>query len=209
MHLGPLKKEVKILDQTAHLYGTISDGSGQEQPIIILLYQILPKGKSLVAYSIDYQTRTFHFVTSPGQFVIAAFEDANENLRYEKDEYAGYYGLPDVITIEPGDEVHDLNVNLQGPDILALKESPDLSHPAIKAEQGLTQRVAIGEVANIEDPRFTQKNGRMGLWEPLRFWETVGGGVFFLEPFSQDKTPCYLFMELEDSLGNGPLSFES
>jgi hypothetical protein len=74
----PLKKEVKILEQTAHLYGTITHESRQEKPIIILLYQVLPKGKKLVAYSIDYQLPAFHFVTFPGQFVVAAFEDANE-----------------------------------------------------------------------------------------------------------------------------------
>jgi triacylglycerol esterase/lipase EstA (alpha/beta hydrolase family) len=95
-----------------------------------------------------------------------------------------------VITLEPGDNVHDLNVTLQAPGILSLKESPDLSHSAIKAEQGLRNpRVAIGEVANLEDSRFTYENGRIGLWEPIRFWETVGGGVFFLEPFTQEKTP--------------------
>ena len=186
----PLKKEVKILDQTAHIYGTISHGSRQEKPIIILLYQVLPNENKLVAYSIDYQSSKFHFVTFPGQFIVAAFEDANEDLRYQKEEYAGYYGAPDVITLEPGTNVQSLNVTLQSPDVLSLNESPDLSHSAIKAEQGLRNpRIAIGEVAKLEDSRFTYENGQMGLWESIRFWETVGGGIYFLEPFNQGKTP--------------------
>ena len=185
-----LKKEVEVLDQTAHLNGTITNKSKQEKPIIILLYQVAPDGKKLVAYTIIHQSRTFHFVTFPGQFVVAAFEDANEDLQYQKEEYAGYYGAPDVITLEPGSTVDDLNVTLQASDILSLEESPDLSHSAIKAEQGLPKgRVAIGEVVNLEDSRFTYENGRMGLWKPIRFWETVGGGIFFLEPFTQNKTP--------------------
>ncbi|UCE63812.1 MAG: alpha/beta fold hydrolase, partial [Nitrospirota bacterium] len=122
--------------------------------------------------------------------VLAAFKDTNEDLVYQKEEYAGYYGSPTVITLESSKDLHDLNIPLQAPRTLTLRESPDLSHPASKAKQGFPfARVGIGEVVNLEDSRFTHENGRMGLWEPLRFWETVGGGIFFLEPFSKDKTP--------------------
>lgn len=155
-----------------------------------MLYQVLPDGEKLVAYSIVHQARTFHLVALPGHYLLAAFKDENEDLVYQQVEYAGYYGGPSVITVESSKDLHDLNISLQPPRTLTLRESPDLSHPASKANQGLPFfRTAIGEIVKLEDSRFTHKNGRMGLWEPIRFRETVGGGIFFLEPFSVDKTP--------------------
>ena len=185
-----LKKEVKMLDEAGHLYGIVSDESEQEKPIIILLYQVLPDRKKLISYTIIHNSRDFHFVTMPGQYVISAFRDTNEDLVYQDDEFAGYYGAPSVITLEPGKNVKGLNVVLQPPQSLSLKESPNLSHPDLKAAQGLPHAKAkIGEVVDLDDGRFTHENGKLGLWQPLRFWETVGGGIFFLEPFSQDKIP--------------------
>ena len=183
-----------VLEQTAELYGTITDDSEQEKPIIILLYEVLPDRKNLIAYTITHRPRTFHFVTMPGHYIIAAFKDTNEDLVYQEGEYAGYYGAPSPVTLESGKTVRDINIILQPPQTLSLKESPNLSHPGIKAKQGLPySRVAIGEITNLDDPRFNRENGRMGLWEPIRFWETVNGGVFFLEPFSPQKIPVLFF----------------
>ena len=186
----PLKKEVEVLDQAGHIYGTVTNETGQEKPIIILLYQVFPDQKKLSTYTIIHESRDFHFVALPGEYVLSAFQDANEDLVYQEGEYAGYYGPPSVISLEPNKDLHGLNITLQSPHNLSLRESPDLSHPAGKAKQGFPfTRVGIGEIVNLEDSRFTHENGRMGLWQPIRFWETVGGGIFFLEPFSQDKTP--------------------
>lgn len=48
------------------------------------------------------------------------------------------------------------------------------------------------EIVTLDDPRFSLENGRLGLWEPIQFLRTVGGGVFFLEPFDPEKIPVIL-----------------
>jgi len=183
-----LKEEVEILEQTAHLQGKIHHAAREGKPIIVLLYTLLPEGDKLVSYSIYHKPDVFHFVHSPGKYRIAAFEDANEDLRYQKSEHAGYYGAPSVVTIEPGKDLSNLDITLQHPDHLTLRESPDLSSSASRANRDLIQ-LRVGEVVNVRDPMFSHEKGQLGLWEPIRFLEEVGGGVFFLEPFSESKTP--------------------
>ena len=185
-----LKKEVKVLDQIGSIQGHITNESPHKKPVIVLMYQLLPEGKKLVAYSIYHQSDEFHFRSAPGHYMLAAFEDANEDMMYQASEYAGYFGPPSTIIIEPGTTINHVNVTLQAPRTVSLRESPNLSSPATKANQGrLNTRVGIGEVVNLDDARFSHENGRLGLWQPIRFWEEVGGGLFFLEPFSQDKIP--------------------
>ena len=185
-----LKKEVKVLDQLGSIQGHITNESPHKKPVIVLMYQFLPEGKKLVAYSIYHKSDDFHFRGTPGNYMLAAFEDANEDMKYQATEYAGYFGPPSTITIEPGTQVQNVDVTLQPPRTVSLSESPNLSSPATKASQGqLNARVGIGEVVNLDDARFSHDNGRLGLWQPIRFWEDVGGGLFFLEPFSQEKIP--------------------
>ena len=85
-----LKKEVKVLDQIGSIQGRITNESPQKKPVIVLMYQFLPEGKKLVAYSIYHQSNEFHFRSAPGQYMLAAFEDANEDMMYQASEYAGY-----------------------------------------------------------------------------------------------------------------------
>ena len=47
----------------------------------------------------------------------------------------------------------------------------------------------IGELARIDDPRFSDENARRGLWQPLDFLFQVGAGVYFIEPYDPRKIP--------------------
>ena len=50
-------------------------------------------------------------------------------------------------------------------------------------------KISLGEEVSIEDPRFTEENASLGLWQPLRFLREVGFGIYFLDPFDPNKTP--------------------
>lgn len=183
-----LEKEVAILDQTSILQGNISNPSPHKKPLIILLYRILDNEKKLVAYSIHHTPGTFRFVRLPGQYVIAAFEDANEDLVYQPTEYATYFNDAAVISVNQNEDHLDLNLTLRNPGNTTLTESPDLTSPATTAQLDLP-RVQAGEIVTLKDKRFSKKNGQLGLWRPIKFLRKVGGGVFFLEPFDSEKIP--------------------
>jgi pimeloyl-ACP methyl ester carboxylesterase len=47
----------------------------------------------------------------------------------------------------------------------------------------------LGTIVDIDDPRFSDANGELGLWDPLRFLFEVGAGVYFLEAYDPSKIP--------------------
>lgn len=183
-----LEKEVALLDQTSRLEGTLTTTSPHKKPFVVLLYQFQDNEKKLVAYSIHHTPGTFTFVRLPGRYLIAAFEDANEDLVYQPTEYAGYVGNGSILTVKPGVALLHLDLTLKHPDEVTLAEAPALNSPATKAQHDFS-KIQAGEVVAIEDERFSLKKGKQGLWEPIQFLRDVGGGVYFLEPFDPEKIP--------------------
>ncbi|MDH5426782.1 MAG: alpha/beta hydrolase [Nitrospirota bacterium] len=183
-----LEKDLAFIRNTARLQGTIVNPSPHQKPIIVLAYQLFESDKKLVTYSVQHRPGTFTFIRSPGRYLIAAFEDANEDWAYQPTEYAGYVGNGSIITVKPGEDIVHLDLTLKHPEEVTLAEAPDLASPAIKAQLDFS-KIQAGEIVAIGDLRFSQKNGKQGLWEPVQFLREVGGGVFFLEPFDPQKIP--------------------
>jgi pimeloyl-ACP methyl ester carboxylesterase len=53
----------------------------------------------------------------------------------------------------------------------------------------LRTRANIGAVVDFDDDRMAQRHASTALWHPRRFYEEVGGGVFFLEEYDSAKIP--------------------
>ncbi len=183
-----LHKNVEIYEQHVRLSGQLWNPSLQKTPVIVLLYQVLDQKKYMVSYRIYHQPDRFQFMVLPGQYVIEAFEDANQDLIYQETEWAGYFGAPSVIAMESSHDRLNLNVTLEPPGTTVLEEFPNLAFPATRARLQLP-KLSFGEIVTLEDSRFTKENGRLGLWEPLRFDQEVGGGLYFLKAFDPGKIP--------------------
>ena len=183
-----LHENVEIYEQHVRLSGQLRNPSPQKNPVIVLLYQVLDQKKHMVSFRIYHLPDRFQFMVLPGQYVIEAFEDANRDLIYQHTEWSGYFGTPSVIAIEPNQDQLNLNVTLEPPGIAVLKESPNLSSPASRPGIQLP-KLSFGEIVNLKDSRFTEDKGRLGLWEPLRFDQEVGGGLYVLEAVDPQKIP--------------------
>jgi hypothetical protein len=183
-----LQKNVEIYKQQVRLTGHVWNPSPLKKPVILLLYQILNKKKRISNYLIYHKPDRFQFMELPGKYFIAAFEDANQDLIYQDSEWAAYYGPPSVITVEPGQDQLTLDLTLQPPGVSILEEFPNLSSPATQARLQLP-KIRFGEIVKLEDGRFAEEKGLLGLWEPIRFMEEVGGGLYFLEHFDPGKIP--------------------
>ncbi len=183
-----LQQNVEIYQQRVRLSGHIRNPSPQNQPVILLLYHVQNNKNRIVSYRIYHKPDRFQFMEMPGQYLIAAFEDANQDLIYENSEWAAYYGPPSIITAEAGQDQLTLDITLQPPGVSLLEKFPNLSSPANQARLPLPT-MRFGEIVQLDDSRFTKGKGRLGLWEPIRFLEEVGGGLYFLEPFDPAKIP--------------------
>lgn len=67
------------------------------------------------------------------------------------------------------------------------------------------QLEALGQVAELTDPRFDRESGSSGLWRPLDFLADVGRGTYFLEACDPIRTPV-LFVH---GITGGPRDFEA
>jgi pimeloyl-ACP methyl ester carboxylesterase len=63
---------------------------------------------------------------------------------------------------------------------------------------------AVGELATLNDPRFSLTNAKNGLWRSYDFIIQSRPGVYFLEPYDAAKTPV-LFIH---GINGSPLNFE-
>ncbi len=124
----------------------------------------------------------------PGQYFIAAFEDANQDLIFQDTEWAAHYGSPSAISVKANQPQLNLDVTLLPPGHTVLEKFPSLASPATQAKLRLPQ-IRFGEIVKLDDSRFTKEMGQLGLWEPLRFIKQVGGGLYFLEHFDPKKIP--------------------
>lgn len=117
---------------------------------------------------------------------IGAFADRNDNLRPDGDE-------PAVISMDPVTVAQGWNGVAKIS--LALAPTDRLDPASAAALQDLVNvelrplPVWIGEVADIDDDRFSVNSGNMGLWRPFEFLANVGIGVFFLEPYDPQRIP--------------------
>jgi len=180
-----LKQDLKEWETVSKISGTIISESPRKKPIFIGLLSI---DKELLRYNIKYKSGHYEFFALPGTYYIAAFEDANEDFTFQHDEYIGAYGSPDPIKVAAGSNIDNINVTLLSPEKakLAMPQIYKRHKKAVKMEP---KNVHFGEIVKIDDPRFSIKNAEIGLWEPFRFINEVGWGIFFMEPSNPKKIP--------------------
>ena len=141
------------------------------------------------------QITSFRMMSGPGVFEIRAaktptyffaFADLNKDLRFQPDEPYGWAGGARPIA-PTGNATVDIDI--------LISEEPPLPYPArlvdVPLEQHLNNYVRshIGTVSSLNDPLFSNRQGRKGLWEPFAFMEDGGTGIHFLEPFDRSRDP--------------------
>jgi pimeloyl-ACP methyl ester carboxylesterase len=64
----------------------------------------------------------------------------------------------------------------------------DLSHPDLEVAHRLGP-AQLGQIASLDDERFSLASGERGLWQPIDFMQDPGGGLFLLEPWDPGRIP--------------------
>ena len=188
-----LQAELTAFDQTYAIVGRIKAGSTSTGPILVLLLEPADGGHN-VGYSVFGEaTGDFSFLVPQGVYTLAAFEDANNNLRCDPGEPSGVYDAP-ILTgpLSKGGDATDkdgsiggLTLRLQSGNEL-LETFPELTGTSLF---GAPSFVRVGTIARLDDPAFDQANGSLGYWKPATFLKNLGVGIYFLEPFDPHKQP--------------------
>lgn len=199
--VGKLRQDLEPVDQAVVISGNISHRSSAPGPIVVFLYDDGEAGGRAEDYKILLEPGEFSFLAPPGEYYLAVFEDANKDLRYQPEESAGHFGAPTLIDAVPGSNQGGLNIVLEGPLEVPLNE---LVSSAGGPVQLPPHKRNVGVLTTLDDERFSEENGKQGLWEPLAFVYQVEGGLFFLEEYSPSRIPI-LFVH---GAGGNPRNFE-
>ena len=115
-----------------------------------------------------------------------AFQDTNRDFSYQQTEPAAWHELADtgLEDLTATDIVLRLGIPLVRPAPPGLLNLFELRGATLGRVD-----VQMGQVATLEDERFSRSAAEMGVWEPIRFMKQGYAGIFFLEPYDAGRTP--------------------
>jgi pimeloyl-ACP methyl ester carboxylesterase len=179
-----LRKDIEQVAEQAVLEGHVRVRGSEGTPLVIVVYNVT--AKQIADLFLLPRPGPFFFVLPAGKYQLAAFEDRNRNLSYEPEEE------PAVVATELFLQAGERR---SGPDLIINSGSTARIPFVVKAlspeRRGIDQLPALqlGTIANIDDRRFSDENGKLGLWNPLQFLFDVGAGIYFLEEYDPHKIP--------------------
>jgi hypothetical protein len=121
-------------------------------------------------------------------YAVGAFSDLNGNGTYDSNEPAQLVRNVHPTPLAEADKRAELlNLTLttnndlpRGQKIVLPRENPEL---------GEALSVSIGEIADLDQPKFSVAVGETSMWQPYEFIQQRGFGVYFLEPYSSKRIP--------------------
>jgi len=157
------------------------------------------RDKTVLAEHVVLQRPGFWYVyVAPGCYGVGAFADLDRDYTYDDEPTASAVGRPDrLFELGPGDRREGIELVIE-PDVrlregfsplaMQVRNSSFRSHKK-QMLISLREVTAEGEIADLSDPRFGPKSGRLGYFEIYRFLSEVGPGIYFLEPYDPDRIP--------------------
>lgn len=122
------------------------------------------------------------------KYSVAAFSDLNGNGTYDGNEPAQILrNIQPTPFAEAGKRADLLNLTLSTNN--DLPRAKNLTLPPENPELGEALPVSFGEIADLDQPKFSVEVGEMSMWQPYKFIREHGFGIYFLEPYSPEKIP--------------------
>ena len=138
------------------------------------------------------------FVRTPTNQYAMAYSDANGNDVYDKGEPAWIHsdasGKPVPVVFDEKDRRARLTGELGKATVIPEKMIADVKrYAAGRTRDEIISRlnipIALGDIADLNDPRFSSARGEEGLWQPAEFPVDSGIGIYFLEEYDPNRIP--------------------
>ena len=188
------------LDAMCHIDGSVRTEQDEARPIVVVLGRLVGNDATrrdswqVADHFVLEQAGNWAFFAGAGTYGIAAFEDINADLVYQPGEPYLQVDPGKLIVCKPGEAFGSIALVVPregrpreegGIDVAALQVRSVDDQTRVT----LGQLTAVGEVTSLDDPRFSDENGLLGLWKPFDFMFAVRPGVYFLEPYDKRKIP--------------------
>ena len=180
-----LQKDLDRIAANGTIHGQVTGPRAKKAPVIMIAYAA---GGKIVRYKHLNSSADYYAFSLPGKqsYQLAAFEDTNNNLKYDRGEPAALWANRGrTVLPATGQILHPLKLSSDTNIPSAYKT--DISK--FDKKTGDKFVIITGQTANIDDKRFSAAVGHQGLWTPMTFLEKYGLGVYFLEKYDPDKIP--------------------
>jgi pimeloyl-ACP methyl ester carboxylesterase len=202
LDIGNVPQQQRKIDSACRIDGSVRTEAQRDDPrsIVVVLARLTGADAQrrdswqVADHFVLEQAGRWVFSAGAGTYGIVAFEDANANLRYESGEPFLRMNPAKLIVCKAGEAFKDIALVIPADgrpreegdiDVAALQARP----PADQMQATLGEVTAVGEIAAMDDPRFTDEVGVIGLWRPFDFVFEYRPGIYFLEPYDPKKIP--------------------
>ena len=197
-----LGDDLDRLEDISHLFtGAVSSDVLQFHSTIVVALEDGQAEKitsfRMLAGSGIFEIRT---VKQPRYFF--AFADMNKDLRFQADEPYGWAANAQALTPR-GSETSGVDIRISLQNSAAFPQH--LVGEPLENHLNNYARSHIGTVSSLDNPLFSNRQGKKGLWAPFAFMEDGGTGLHFLQPYDASKTPV-LFVH---GINGAPQDFSS
>ncbi|MES2476974.1 MAG: hypothetical protein V4640_14415 [Verrucomicrobiota bacterium] len=196
-----LGQDLKLLDDQYRVAGVIENTDSQQGSVKAVIVEWDRNSDQVISGDLLDLTNGGAFlfiVKSPHNQYVAAYADANRDGKYTLGEPLWVHRAADGNPAPVALGSSHRNVRVRG----KLATTEQIPAALIKAitravaphgvEKFITRqgvRFAVGEKADLNDPRFAATRGENGLWTPATFAIQSGFGLYFLENYEPSKIP--------------------
>ena len=156
--------------------------------VLAVAYTPYKDGQRIAAFKVvDPKLKRTILILEPGDYRFALVHDLNGNLMIDPQD--------PVAMAERGrrlkfsDVVKRIELEMDLPTAGTLPEGFPRELANLPADIEKNYHLAVGDLMNIDDAKFSASAGKMGLWEPSRFLKENGAGIYMLNEFDPTKTP--------------------
>jgi pimeloyl-ACP methyl ester carboxylesterase len=143
-----------------------------EHPIVVVLLRQDTPTEEVQSSVVLYRPGPYHFWAERGTYSIFAFNDENENLKYDDGEPASF-ASPHQVRIDTEQTVTDVNVVWSASPVRHVDYQP-----------------RHDELVSLDELRIGDAMGKKGMWAPGLFRERNGDdALYLLEPYDPAKLP--------------------
>lgn len=202
LDISNVPQQQRKIDSACRIDGSVraENERSEPHPFVVVLARLTgndPQRRDswqIADHFVLEQAGRWAFAANPGTYGLVAFEDANANLVYESGEPYLRMDPGHLIACKTAEAFR--GISLAVPADGRPREEGDINVAALQARSSgeqmqatLGEVTAVGEIASLDDPRFTDAVGVIGLWRPFDFLFEYRPGIYLLEPYDPKKIP--------------------
>jgi pimeloyl-ACP methyl ester carboxylesterase len=187
--LERLRRDEAEKNERGVLAASVVTPSGSTENVVAALFGLEGGAPKLEGYDrLTDLVRSFAFLVAAGRpHVVIAFQDLDSDLVWDPGEPVGSLRDAAPVTTSPRQV-------LLAPEIrLRAGASPPAGYlldlRGAGAEDGSDLRLALGELASLDEPRFAPERGEDAMWTSLAAMRSTGFGLYLLQPYDPQRIP--------------------